>query len=135
MPTPRHAHALVVFRGKILALGGFGMGHPLATIEEYDPATDRSTKKTDTLTRRGFFGAGVVDGRIYAIAGRTKEIGPIERYDPAMDRWQLFDSIPARRNRFGSVVLGEAIYLIGGEPARESGWDWSKDTTCYRPIK
>jgi len=134
MPTPRHGHALVVVNGKILALGGFGIGQPLGVVEEYDPSTDRWSKKADMPTARGFFGAAALGGHVYAIAGRTREVPPIERYDPAVDRRERFDSMAERRNRFDCVVLGDCIYLIGGEEDWESHKDWRTDTTCYGPL-
>lgn len=64
-------------------------------MEEYDPATDTWTKKTDMPTPRWGLSAEVVNGRIYLIGGSDKgiqgvravPIPTVEEYTP--EGWQL----------------------------------------------
>jgi N-acetylneuraminic acid mutarotase len=41
----------------------------LAVVEEYDPVTDKWTKKVDMPTGRKYLSTSVVNGKIYAIGG------------------------------------------------------------------
>ena len=67
-------------------------------------------------TPRGFFGAGVVGQRIYAMGGRVHGKPPVERYDPETDTWERLEPMPgSERNRFGTAVLADKIYILGGE--------------------
>ena len=120
MPTSRHGHSVVVLNGKVLVLGGYDAS-PLATVEEYDPTTDRWSKKADMPTSRGFLGAATAKGFAFAIAGRVRGELPVERYDPRSDTWKRLDAMPGPfRNRFGIAVLNERIYIVGGELGEDS---------------
>jgi hypothetical protein len=116
MLMARHGHCAVAVGSKLLVMGGYNNEGPTASVEEYDPAKERWTKRTPMPTPRGFFGAGVVEGRVYAVAGRVRGQPPVERYDPRADIWERLDPMPgALRDRFGTAVLGNKIYVIGGE--------------------
>jgi N-acetylneuraminic acid mutarotase len=71
MPTARYSLAVGVVNDKIYAIGGCcGTGFsPLATVEEYDPATDKWTTKAPMPIDREGLAVGVVGGKIYAIGG------------------------------------------------------------------
>jgi len=120
MPTPRHGHAAVACDGRILVIGGYGTSgtvlvDPLATVEEYDPATDTWRRRADIHTARGFLGAAIVGRYIYAIGGRTTGNTPVERYDPVADRWDNLPPASKQHQRFGLVSDSSAIYLVGSE--------------------
>ena len=131
MPTARQGLSTNVVYGKIYAIGG-GVGSSAAyttvetfsTVEEYNPATDTWTTKSEMPTARGFHSANVVDGRIYVIGGSPVAPGSgsiltVEVYDPASDTWTQKGDMPAsRRAGFTSVVDGK-IYGFGGYASRE----------------
>ncbi|MBI1925874.1 hypothetical protein HYR99_16690 [Candidatus Poribacteria bacterium] len=54
-------------------------------MEEYDPATDTWTKKSDMPTARGSVSTSAVNGKIYTIGGDNVHDGPpfstVEEYD------------------------------------------------------
>jgi N-acetylneuraminic acid mutarotase len=127
MPTARQGLSTNVVNGKIYAIGG-GVGssssyssvETFSTVEEYDPATDTWTTKSDMPTARGFHSANVLDGKIYVIGGSSAApyggtaILAVEVYDPATDTWTQKGNIPGRRGAgFSSVVDGK-IYAFGG---------------------
>ncbi|NQT02781.1 MAG: hypothetical protein HQ580_12205 [Planctomycetes bacterium] len=99
MPTARQGLSTSVVNGKIYAIGGIdasGGSYPgaktFSTVEEYDPATDTWTTKSEIPTARGFHSANVVDGRIYVFGGATScpwcvRILTLEVYEPATDTW------------------------------------------------
>ena len=121
MPTPRLAFSTSVVKGKIYAIGGMTIVAPpfvgLSTVEEYDPATDRWTKKNDMLTARYALSTSVLNGKIYAIGGYITVGNPtstLEVYDPSTDTWTKKASMPTARGYMSTSVVNGKIYTIGG---------------------
>lgn len=131
MPTRRHGHAAVAVKDRILVMGGYGdagNGYgPLGTVEEYDLKANRWATRAKLPTPRGFLGAAVVRGKVYAIGGRVAG-SPVERYDPAADTWTRLDDAPLSVQRFGVAALGDVIYVAGGEDNPRQVWQ-------FRPAK
>jgi N-acetylneuraminic acid mutarotase len=125
MPTPRHGHAAVVLDRRILVIGGYGRrasGYgDLTTVEEYDPAADRWRTRAPLPTGRGFLGAAVVRGTVFAFGGHRQR-SRVECYDPQADTWQSLKDAPDGFERFGIATLGGDIYLIGGEVNPRRVW-------------
>jgi N-acetylneuraminic acid mutarotase len=128
MPTARQGLSTSVVDGKIYAIGGgaassasYAMLEVFATVEEYDPATDTWTTKSEMPTARVCHHASVVDGKIYVTGGsdvstpdERSHVRTVEVYDPATDTWTQEGDMPvSRASGFSSVVDGK-IYLIGG---------------------
>ena len=126
MPTARSDLAAAAVGGKIYALGGRDaqLQERLATVEEYDPATDTWKQLPDMPTARDEFTAGVVGGKIYVIGGFTtvkrgakvisKTLSTVEVYDPAANNWGKVADLPIARVRTGSAALNAKIYVIAG---------------------
>src|SRR5207245_5673205 len=82
--------------GKVYAIGGES-STSLATVEEYDPATDAWVPKPGNSfsSNRCCFGvAAATNGKIYVIGGHIstgtlfgEPSGAVDEYDPATDRW------------------------------------------------
>jgi N-acetylneuraminic acid mutarotase len=125
MPTPRHGHAAVVVNHRILVIGGYGKrtsGYgELRVVEEYDPTTDRWQTRAPMPTGRGFLGAAVVQGKVFAIGGHRQH-SRVECYDPKTDTWRSLKDAPDGFDRFGIATLGDDIYLIGGEVNPRRVW-------------
>ena len=97
MPTARLFLGLAAARnGKLYAVGGFNERRRrrrliLATLEEYDPATDTWTTKAAMPTARGRLGlASARNGKLYAMGGVNPTGGPgdapfatVEEFDSA----------------------------------------------------
>ncbi len=144
MPTARQGLSTNVVNGKIYAIGG-GAGSSSAytsvktfsTVEEYDPATDTWTTKSEMPTARGYHSANVVDGKIYVIGGSPRapfqggSILTVEVYAPATDTWTQNGDMPAsRRAGFTSVVDGK-IYGFGGYASRRRGDEYDPVTDTW----
>ena len=128
MPTARQGFSASVVNGKIYAIGGglleptFTCGKTLSTVEEYDPATDTWTKKSEMPNERGWHSAIVLDGKIYIIGGCNTPAGPslgteilvVDVYDPATDSWSQKGNIPGRIGAGFTSVVGGKIYAFGG---------------------
>ena len=90
MPTPRTSHTASIVDGKVYVIGGYVQEDKeyknLATIEIYEPATDRWTQAPDMLIGRSGHTTEVIDGQIYIFGGDSDGAeGPltsVEVYDP-----------------------------------------------------
>ncbi|MBI2940586.1 MAG: hypothetical protein HYY04_09130 [Chloroflexi bacterium] len=114
MPTARrYLGAAAASNGRIYAIGGYN-GSTLATVEEYDPATNTWTTRASMLIGR--WGLAVVaasNGRIYAIGGYLNSI--VEEYDPATDAWTIRESMPTARFGLAAAATNDGrIFAIGG---------------------
>jgi N-acetylneuraminic acid mutarotase len=139
IPTPRRNVSASVVDEKIYVIGGWAfeeihyvhggfrnIGNVVPTVEEYDPATNTWTKKSDMPTARGGLTTCVVNGRIYAIGGvtdRMELVAAVEEYNPATDTWTKRSDIPTPRWNLSASVVERKIYVIGG---------WRKEKTIYK---
>ncbi len=74
-------------------------------------------------TPRDHHGVGVVNGKLYAIAGRIngnhdRSIGDNEEYNPTTDRWRARAPIPTVRSGVVAVSLSGKVFVFGGEYGR-----------------
>jgi N-acetylneuraminic acid mutarotase len=138
MPTKRGAAGAAVVNGKIYVTGGAtslpgvtetGI-HPtrphyvLATVEEYDPATNSWRERRPLLVARNHHAVAAVGDKVYAIGGRigsafissgSNNIDLVEMYDPAADTWTARERMPTPRSAIGAGVYNGRILVPGGE--------------------
>jgi N-acetylneuraminic acid mutarotase len=122
MSAERTGLSASVVNGKIYAIGGWRPGDQpdgiqLSIVEEYDPATDTWTAKTDMPTARTSLTTCAVNGKIYAIGGGGEGVtvfGTVEEYDPTADRWTTKAGMPTPRLYHSASVANGKIYAIGG---------------------
>jgi N-acetylneuraminic acid mutarotase len=152
MPTKRGAAGAAAANGKLYVVGGasslHGMHengiHPrrshdvLATVEEYDPATNSWSARRPLLVARNHHAVAGVDGKVYAIGGRigaafisggSNNIDLVEIYDPAKDAWSAGNRMPTRRSAIGAGVYNGRIVVPGGES--QDG----REFTAYRAVE
>jgi len=138
LPTRRGAASAGVVNGKIYVTGGAnslpGMTengiHParphnvVATVEEYDPATNSwKTVRPLLLARNHHAAVGAAD-KLYVIGGRvggafissaSNNVDLVEMYDPASDLWTPRARMPTARSAIGAGVYNSNILVAGGE--------------------
>ena len=145
LPTKRGSPNAVVHGGKIYVIGGASMHpgskepyvHParphraLGTNEVYDPATNSWEARQPMPTARNHAAAGMVNNKIYVIAGRVgnafitraSNVGIVEEYDPATDQWgALKASMPNPRSASAWGTFKGKIYVAGGEERSSGPW-------------
>lgn len=156
MPTKRGAAGAAVANGKIYVVGGAnslpGVNengiHParphnvLATVEEYDPATNTWRERRPMLVPRNHHAVAASGDKIYAIGGRigagfisggSNNINLVEMYDPATDLWMVRDKMPTPRSAIGAAVYNGKIIVPGGEYQDRSGFIAFRAVEMYDP--
>lgn len=122
MPNARAGASAAVVDGKIYAMGGSCIldGQTVKVCgdinEMYDPVTDTWTTKAGMIHGRTNLVAAAVNGRIYAIGGRTSSGTEKynEEYDPVANTWATKASMTTERSGASAVVVEDKIYLVGG---------------------
>ncbi len=89
---------------------------------------DSWATKAPMQMSRSSLGVAVVDGKIYAIGGFTKQIssgssasvvvGTNEEYNPETDTWIFKSNMPTARFAFAIAVYQNKIYCIGGSTGK-----------------
>ena len=108
MRAARANLAVAVLDGKLYAVGGFGNGDYLNSVERYDPATNAWEAVAPMASARGDHGVAVLDGKLYAVGGFNAYYGhlsSVERYEPATNAWQAVAPMAAARSRLSVAVL------------------------------
>lgn len=136
MPTARSGLAVGVVNvnGKdiLYAVGGNNGATDLATVEAYDPGTNKWTTKTPMPTARSGLAIGVVNGILYAFGGSNggTALTTVEAYDTVADSWTTKASMSTARYGLGVGVVNGQIYTVGGFIAP----DQSSPVEAYDPL-
>ena len=113
MKTARRDAAAVELNGELYVIGGATSWHPtftaifelyqdpyqnvveLDSVEKYNPATNSWVQVANLLERRMYHSAGVFNGKIYVIGGRSNVV---EAYDPAKNVWEFVSVLSKDRS-------------------------------------
>jgi peroxiredoxin/N-acetylneuraminic acid mutarotase len=117
----------VAVDGKLYVIGGWGEGKARGANYEYDPATDKWTKKTSMPRPAHHAALATYNGKIYVCGGFAapeqtqvptggawQPIDDMWEYDPAADSWKTLAPLPGKRGAAVAVEAGGKIYVIGG---------------------
>jgi len=139
MPTKRGAASAAAVGGKLYVTGGAnglpGVAdttiHParahnvMATVEEYDPATNSWRSRRPMLLARNHHATAGVGDKLYVVGGRvgsafisgtSNNVDLVEMYDPATDLWAPRARMPTARSAIGwGVYNNQYIIVAGGE--------------------
>src|SRR2546427_423405 len=98
--------------------------NPIGMVYEYDPATDKWTKKKPMPLASHHVSFTEYKGKIYAFGrfvlppkGQPAAWVPIDNaweYDPATDNWKTLAPLPTKRGSPVAVTVGDKMYVIGG---------------------
>jgi len=120
MPTSRWWLSVSAVNGKIYAIGGLRLvgdrfSH-FSIVEEYDPATDKWTRKAAMPAKIHTLSTSVVNGKIYVIGGvdAGRILSTVYEYNPAADKWTRKANMPTARWVLSTSAVDGKIYAIGG---------------------
>jgi N-acetylneuraminic acid mutarotase len=122
--------AVCAVNGKIYVIGPWPdpkASTATSKVEEYDPKTEKWTKKTSMPTIRGHHAVCAIDGKIYAVGGYvTGQVftSALEEYDPETDKWTKKADMPTARAGLTVAAVNGKLYAIGGSLPR-----WAKGPT------
>jgi N-acetylneuraminic acid mutarotase len=125
-PEPEEELYGVAANGKMYVYGGYGSGHPVGMLWEYDPAADKWTKKQTVPVPVHHSALAEFRGKIYMFGGFIYNSDPSTpmggwqpvdnawEYNPAADTWRALAPMPEKRGAAVAVEVAGQIYVIGG---------------------
>jgi N-acetylneuraminic acid mutarotase len=126
-PEPDEELYGVACNGKMYVIGGWKDGSARGANYEYDPATDKWTKKTFMPRPAHHSALASYNGKIYVsggfippqntnvpLGGAWQPIDNVWEYDPAADSWRSLAPMPTKRGAAVAAEVGGKIYVIGG---------------------
>lgn len=129
----------VLHNGEIYVIAGITNGHydgHVAWVDAFNPRTGQWRQLPDAPRPRDHFHAGIIDGRIYAAAGRRSSaatdqtfqltVAEVDVFDLATSRWLTLPpagNIPTGRAGAGAVVMDGRLIVLGGESDRPLAHD------------
>lgn len=123
MPTARGNPSAAVLGDQIHVIGGVGVSNnfgpvaPFIEHEIYDIPSSGWITGTAVLNGRELGGLVAVDGKLYAVAGRSAgvTVNRTNIYDPATQQWTQGAVVPTPRAGGATVAFQGEVYLLGGE--------------------
>jgi len=116
--TARWDHTTTLLNnGKVLVVGGSGIGGVLRDAELYDPATGTWTPTSLPNIARSGHTATLLPNGMVLVAGGTDGSSPLsstELYDPATGTWTLTGSLNTPRSRHTATLLQNGKVLVVG---------------------
>ncbi len=125
-PAPSEELHGVAAGGKLYVFAGITPlpeWRPKGYVYEYDPATNKWTRKKPMALPAHHVMFATYQGNIYAFGGFVapksgppgwEPIATSWRYDPATDAWKALAPMPSKRGAGAAAVVNGKIYVIGG---------------------
>lgn len=129
----------VLHDGEIYVVAGITNGHydgHVAWVDAFNPRTGQWRQLPDAPRPRDHFHAGIIDGKLYAAAGRRSSaatgqtfeltVPEVDVFDLRTARWSTLppaSNIPTRRAGAGAVVMNGRLIVLGGESPRPLAHD------------
>ncbi|MBM4053650.1 MAG: hypothetical protein FJ264_03030 [Planctomycetes bacterium] len=127
LPKGLSGASAVALNGILYVMGGASTTTSGGFIDEkelyrYDPASDTWTQLSPMNANRAFFGAAVINGKIYVCGGHGDAgfLSSAEVYDPTANTWTTLASMNSARYDFGCVAINGKLVIFGGNDKVES---------------
>lgn len=136
LSEPRDDFALTGYdlERRLYVIGGRSEGRVTASVDRYDPETNRWVTLTDKPTAVSHARAITLRGLIFVPGGEDSTgtvTDRLEIYDPREQRWYSGAPLPAPRSRYALAAWEGQIYLMGG-------WDGNtmrSEVFIYDPLR
>jgi N-acetylneuraminic acid mutarotase len=136
MPTARQEVAVAELNGRVFVIGGFGPDNEaVATVEVYDPASDRWETRIPLPAPTHHAAAAVIEGRLFVVGGYSggrvswTPLRTVYEYDEARSSWATRAPLRQARGGLAVVALGGRLHAVGG-----SGDSASAAHEIYEPT-
>jgi N-acetylneuraminic acid mutarotase len=100
----------------LYAIGGWNGAAVLATVEQYNPATNTWSTLAPMPTPRGGL-AAAAGAHVYAVGGYDNigtALATLEQYNPPTNTWATLTSMPTARSYLGAAAFNGNVYALGG---------------------
>ncbi len=121
---------------RLYVTGGYDGSTVIASVEEYDPASDTWMSKAPMPSNGSDHGSAALGNTIYVIGGsRPGEaiLSDVLAYDITTDAWTSVASLPNARAAVSATTAGGEVYAIGGVTVPFSPFSCASDVTAYDP--
>ena len=133
--TPRGASGVAAVGSRIYIAGGLTTAGSVSDFEMFETSTRTWFRLPNMPTRRDHLTAQAVNGKIYAIAGRSdRDLAVNEEFDIATSAWRNRAPIPRARGGLASGVVEGRVIVFGGEGASGTPENTFRDTDEYNPA-
>ncbi|KAJ7319742.1 hypothetical protein JRQ81_019253 [Phrynocephalus forsythii] len=113
----RWRHKMATLHGKIYAVGGYDGVHRLASVECYDPFSNRWASLPPLPEAVSSAAVAPCLSKIYVIGGAVgggTSTSKVQCYNPEENTWSLLSPSPFSQRCIEAVTLDGSIYVAGG---------------------
>lgn len=141
LPTPRYAHTVTQFGGRIYVIGGRDADGEVSEVDEFDPGTERWRTLARPMPRARDSHKTVATPAGLVVAGGQREFEDselVDLFDPRTGRWKALPDLPEKMSRAGLayargklwITLHESAYVAQGPVPR--AWEEGNALTLSR---
>ena len=131
-PVPKYPDGLPLFcqvtssEGKLVVMGGWDPASydPVKDMFIYDFTTRRWKQGSDMPSKRSFFAADEMEGRIYVAGGHDNSKNALSTawvYDVRRDEWSELTRMNDERDECQGVVIGSEFWVVSGYGTENQG--------------
>ncbi|RVX09774.1 F-box/kelch-repeat protein [Vitis vinifera] len=131
-PVPKYPDGLPLFcqvtssEGKLVVMGGWDPESydPVKDVFVYDFTTRRWKQGRDMPSKRSFFAAGELEGRIFVAGGHDDSKNALSTawvYDVRRDEWSELTRMSDERDECQGVVIGSEFWVVSGYGTESQG--------------
>ena len=120
LPTPRYAHTVTQFRGRVYVIGGRDADGEVSAVDVFDPATERWTTLDRPMPRARDSHKTVATPAGLIVAGGQKEFEDsalVDLFDPRTGRWKTLPDLPEPMSRAGLAYARGKLWITLHESA------------------
>ncbi|PSS36282.1 F-box/kelch-repeat protein [Actinidia chinensis var. chinensis] len=131
-PVPKYPEGFPLFcqvvssEGKVVVMGGWDPASwdPVRDVFVFEFTTRRWTQRQDMPSKRSFFAACAVDGRVYVAGGHDESKNALSSawvYDIRSDEWTELTRMSEERDECEGVVIGSEFWVVSGYGTESQG--------------
>lgn len=139
--VPKYPDGLPLFcqlssvEGKLVVMGGWDpvSWDPVKDVFVYDFTKRRWIQGKDMPSKRSFFAAGVIEGRIFVAGGHDESKNALNSawaYDVRRNEWDELSPMSEERDECEGIVIGNDFWVVSGYSTERQG-RFQGSAECY----